>query len=340
MAENIVVRPSLIALNDKILLHLFTYLSEIDLCALRDYSPRFEKVTDKYFSSTYLRNSSSLIGEEIICYRIDDVTNDDCREIAQVIHHFGRLMLCIEIRSPGVRRRRPQRAVWSLLNGCNAMHTLLLAFIDLGSVATRLIDVTTMRNLRTIAMNRCTGSFADYQHVVNACDTARCEEMYLISYYPEDFLAFISRNIENLRILHLAPNIEEQYILSLRLCYQNTFLNLEELYVAGLRRETMALVLYSSVIMRSLRILSFDDNTEDLLPSCDDTQIGAFVEGLGNHRQLFCFHLKTSQQLPANLINGITEMLVDRFCGPKMSFQCELTYQYTFYVSYNIPSIV
>lgn len=288
------------ALNDDCLLEVFTHLSVVDLCTMRESHQRFVQVADYFFSHKYLKCGMSKKNDT---YTIGKEENNE--ETALVLKHFAHLMLCI---------KTAERSCFSILNNCFAMRELWISDIDLNSVSTDLIEVKTLKQLVTLIMINCTGTLADFQHFLNACDPLKLEEIYINAYanMPDDLLTFVASRIENLRIFFIDFNICHSQIVE-TFSNPNHFKRTESIHFQGCNDVMFIASLINALSkLNALKIFSFNDSI-DLLPDCQVAEMQAIADAISSLKNLKYFMLFTKRKLPNIFIETINRGTMYKF---------------------------
>lgn len=161
-SQHAIANCPIFILNDDCLLEVFSYLSDVVLCAVKDTCRRFNALPDSVVQKRFQKMSE-------FKYTLN---RDNQKEFALTLQHFGKF-----IETPMIIETEPNvevKGMWSHLKHCTALKALELHSMNIEGIPClnyRLKKI--FRNLHDLKLIRCTGKDLDFARIINACENLR-----------------------------------------------------------------------------------------------------------------------------------------------------------------------
>lgn len=176
-SQRAIANCPILKLNDDCVREIFSYLSVIDLCAIKDTCRRFTVMADCTIQKRYQKKSQ-------FKYTLN---RDTEKAFAVTLQHFGHFhegQVVIEA-EPNFNAKQ----MWLQLRHCTALKKLDLVGVNVKGLPKpnyRLRKV--LRNLVHLKFEKCAGDDLDFARIINACENLRFLSIFCTSNGATDAL--------------------------------------------------------------------------------------------------------------------------------------------------------
>lgn len=203
------------SLIDDCWLEVFSYLSEMDLCAVKKSHSRFQHVADDAFKRKFVPPIAA--GG----YTVNG--DRDFKETAEILKNFGHKIGGVSMRF-GSGDRKCKCKYILLLKHCTNLYHLRIMNTDFDDLSIDPMDIKAFWNLRGLYLHECTGTEKYFEEYLSkACDPSKLRVLYLCCSSTEqisvELLASVVDRFVNIGILgidlHATTTLSRQLLKNL-----------------------------------------------------------------------------------------------------------------------------
>lgn len=207
IAKNTAAKPrkstsivEITSLNDDCLLEIFSYLSDMDLCAIKTSHQRFHRVADDTFKSKFIPPNNNW-------YEING--KRDFKEMGDILKNFGHMIIALMMAFDKKDKKCKCKYI-PLLKHCHSLRFLQFKHIDFDNLSINPMELKVLRNLYQLCVIQCTGAEKCFKDLLIACNPSKLSSLSLVCparhAISDDSIAFIADRFVNIKVLFISLN--------------------------------------------------------------------------------------------------------------------------------------
>lgn len=166
-SQRAIANCPILKLNDDCVREIFSFLSVVDLCAVKDTCRRFNVMADSTVQKRFQKKSE-------LKYTLNRDTQNG---FAVTLQHFGQFHECHVVIEAEPNFNAAE--MWPQLRHCTAMKKLDLIGVNVRGFSKPKYRLKKMlRNLVHLRFEKCAGDDLDFARIINTCENLRCLNLF------------------------------------------------------------------------------------------------------------------------------------------------------------------